>query len=260
MTAERAFSNGKYLLGACQELFALLPDASVDAVITDPPYGMGKGDWDLWNAEIAMWLVAQCLRILKPTGSLYLFGRNETIASMWGVFAPLNPRWLTWYYRNSSNINQNTWGWNSQVIVYGHCGQPVYNLDEARVPYAQTTNTKRVQHDDTTSRFGISKNGKSDKHYNAQGRKPMDVLEWPAVTAGVAEAEGRWHPTQKPLGLLETLVKVSTPQGGLVVDPFAGGATTLLAASNTGRRFWGCEKEERFWAAGCERLQKEARG
>ena len=237
-----------------RDFVPLLFDGSVDAVICDPPYGVGKGVWDKWDREIATWFVGECLRILKPTGSLFMFGHNETTAGLWDIFAPLRPRWLTWFYRNSSNINHNTFGWNSQVIVFGHLGDPIFNLDEARVPYSKNTNTRRVNHDDTASNYGIRKNGRCVKRYNAGGRKPMDVIEWPSVTAGVSAAEGRWHPAQKPLGLMEMLVCVSTPPGGLVLDPFAGAATTLLAAANCGRGFVGCELSPDYHAQGMARL------
>jgi adenine-specific DNA-methyltransferase len=251
-----ALNDGVYLFSDCQILMPEIPNHSIAAVITDPPYGMGKGDWDYWNEDLAKWLVDQSLRVLKPNGSVFLFGHKENIAQMWNVFKPLNPRWLTWFYRNSSNINHPTFGWNSQVIVYGHLGEPIFHLDEARIPYSKNTNTKRVNHDDTASNYGIKKNGKNKKRYNPLGRKPMDVIEWPSVTAGVAQAEGRWHTTQKPLGLMEKLVKVCTNQGDIVLDPFAGGATTLLAARNCGRKYIGFEKKQAHWQAGMKRLEK----
>ena len=74
----------------------------------------------------------------------------------------------------------------------------------------------------------------------------MDVLEFPAVTAGVAEAEGRWHPAQKPLALMRTLVAVATNPGDLVVDPFCGSGTTCLAARQLGRHFIGFERDVEF--------------
>lgn len=247
---------GNILHGDCQIHMKNVKDNSVDAIITDPPYGMGKGKWDVWNDDLAKWLVDEALRVLKPGGSFYMFGKNETIASMWNIFKPLTPRWLTWHYRNASNINHNTWGWNSQVIVYGYKpGLVTFNLDEARIPYSGNTNTKRVNHDDSTSRFGIKKNGKSSKKYHDKGRKPLDVIEVPAVTAGIAKKEGRWHPTQKPLDLMNMLVKVSTNEGEFVLDPFAGGGTTLVAALNNNRKCLGFEKNDEYYNNILKRLK-----
>ena len=82
----------------------------------------------------------------------------------------------------------------------------------------------------------------------------MDVLEFPAVTAGVAQAEGRWHPTQKPLALMRTLVAVSTHPGDLVVDPFCGGGTTCLAARQLARHFIGIERDPEFARKSRQRL------
>jgi hypothetical protein len=100
-------------------------------------------------------VVEEALRLLKPTGFFFWFGNNEMTAELWSAFKPLRPRWLTWFYRNASNISQRTFGWNSQVIVYGHRGQPLFNLDAARVPYSANTNTRRVNHDDSRSRYPI---------------------------------------------------------------------------------------------------------
>ena len=230
----------------CRELLAQIPDGSVDAIITDPPYGVGQGRWDTLTEELAAFIVREALRLLKPTGSFFWFGHNETIAQMWPVFKPLRPRWLTWFYRNSSNIAQQTFGWNSQVIVYGHKGNPVFNLDAGRIAYSPKTSTSRVSHDDSSSQYGIRRNGKIAKTVHELGRKPMDVLEFPAVTAGVVQAEGRWHPTQKPLALMRQLVAVATDPGSLVVDPFCGGGTSCLAARQLGRHFIGIERDAEF--------------
>ncbi len=232
--------------GDCRDFLPKIPDGSVDALITDAPYGVGQGGWDVMDRELAERIVREALRILKPTGSFFWFGNNEVTAEMWGVFKPLRPRWLTWFYRNSSNIGHQTFGWNSQVIVYGHKGNPVFNLDEVRVPYSKNTSTSRVAHDDSTSQYGVRRNGKTQKRYHDGGRKPMDVLEFPAVTAGVAEAEGRWHPTQKPLSLMRTLVAASTKLGDLVLDPFCGSGTTCLAARQLDRHYIGFERDEDF--------------
>ncbi|MGO8928447.1 MAG: DNA-methyltransferase [Limisphaerales bacterium] len=240
--------------GNCIDLLPRLPDGSVDALITDPPFGKRKGVWDVMTKELAEMVVRQALRVLKPTGSFFWFGNNEATADLWPVFKALRPRWLTWFYRNSSNISYATFGWNSQVIVYGHRGDPVFNLDEGRVPYSENTCTTRVNHDESTSHYGIKKNGKSEKTYHPQGRKPMDVIECPAVTAGTERAEGRWHPVQKPLGLMRMLVAVSTNPGDLVLDPFCGSGTTCLAAKQLERHFIGFERDAEFACKARQRL------
>jgi site-specific DNA-methyltransferase (adenine-specific) len=240
--------------GDCVDLLLKIPDACIDGLITDAPYGVGQGKWDMLTRELAETVVREALRILKPTGSFFWFGNNEVTAELWPVFKPLRPRWLTWFFRNSSNIRHLTFGWNSQVIVYGHKGQPIFNLDAARVPYSVNTSTNRINYDDTGSQYGIRNNGKCQKHSHEAGRKPMDVLEFPAVTAGVAQAEGRWHPAQKPLALMRMLVAVSTEPGGLVVDPFCGGGTTCLAARQLGRDFIGIERDQEFARKARQRL------
>lgn len=130
--------------GDCIDLLPRIPDGSIDALITDPPFGKRKGAWDVMTKELAEIVVRQALRVLKPTGSFFWFGNNKATADLWPVFKALRPRWLTWFYRNSSNISYATFGWNSQVIIYGHRGDPVFNLNEARVPYSENTCTARL--------------------------------------------------------------------------------------------------------------------
>ena len=64
------------------------------------------------------------------------------------------------------------------------------------------------------------------------------------------------HPAEKPLKLLEKLITSTTEEGELVVDPFAGCASTLVAAYRNKRQFWGCEIEEVYWEEGQQRLLK----
>lgn len=241
-------------LGDCRNLLTKLPDACVDALITDAPYGMGAGSWDVLDRELIESVIHEGMRIMKPNSSFYWFGRPERIAEFWSLFKPLHPRWLTWYYRNSSNINHLTFGWNSQVIVYGIKGNPVFNLDAGRIPYSKNTCTKRIHHDDSTSQYGLKPNNKPGKVYHERGRKPMDVLEFPAVTAGVAKAEGRWHPVQKPLNLMRYLIGISTNPGDIILDPFCGGGTTCLAARQMHRNFIGMEYAPEFVQSARRRL------
>jgi site-specific DNA-methyltransferase (adenine-specific) len=83
--------------GDCRDLLKKLPDRSVDALVTDAPYGVGKGLWDVLSRELVEEVVKQALRLVKPTGTFFWFGRNETTAELWSAFEPLHPRWLTWF-------------------------------------------------------------------------------------------------------------------------------------------------------------------
>jgi site-specific DNA-methyltransferase (adenine-specific) len=65
------------------------------------------------------------------------------------------------------------------------------------------------------------------------------------------------HPTQKPLSLIQSLIDKSVPPGGLVVDPFCGSGTTLVAAASLGRRYWGCEIDEQYYKVALSRLKSD---
>jgi site-specific DNA-methyltransferase (adenine-specific) len=86
-------------------------------------------------------------------------------------------------------------------------------------------------------------------------RHPTSVLDF-ACCRGADRI--RIHPTQKPLDLLRWLVRTYSNPGDLIVDPFAGGGTTAVAALVEGRRFWGCEKDRKFHAAATRRIRESA--
>ena len=87
---------------------------------------------------------------------------------------------------------------------------------------------------------------------NPLGAKPRDVFEVPTLTNGMREKTA--HPTQKPLELVRRLVAAATRPDGLVVDPFAGSGTTLVACEALGRRWLGCEIDPRFQQVIADRL------
>jgi len=227
-------------------------------VFADPPYNAGRETWDRFSADSAYrdfsarWL-ADAARVLKPTGSLYVCGFSEVLADLKALAAPgFAPggscRWLVWYYRNKANLGRD-WGRAHESILHLRRERFTLDVDGARVPYNAHTLRYPEHPQADSSRYG--KRGHVWRPHPL-GAKPRDVIEIPTLTNGMPEKTA--HPTQKPLELVRRLVAAATRPGELVVDPFAGSGTTLVAAEALGRRWLGCERDPGYRRIALARL------
>jgi len=233
--------RGVLWMADVMELLGAIPSDSVDLVVTDPPYAIGKAEWDEFRSLDAYvdwcdgWL-AEVARVLAPHGSAYVCGFSEILADVKARSARrfAGCRWLVWYYRNKANLGRD-WGRSHESILHLRKTREVrIDVDAVRVPYNGHTvrYPERVQA--VNSQYG--KSGRRDRWQpNPLGAKPRDVLEVPVICNGMSEKTE--HPTQKPEGLIEKLILASSAKGQLVVDPFAGSGTTAVVASRLGRRW-----------------------
>jgi site-specific DNA-methyltransferase (adenine-specific) len=236
-----------------------LISGSVDLVFADPPYNAGRESWDAFasTADYLTWSrrwIDEAARILKPTGSLYICGYSEMLADLKVAAAPRfhSSRWLVWHYRNRANLGRD-WGRSHESIIHLRKNEFALNLDEARVPYNSHTLRYPSHPQADSSRFGRSR---YVWRPNPLGAKPRDVIEIPTLTNGMSEKTP--HPTQKPLELVRQLVAAASRPGDLVVDPFAGSGTTLVACEAIGRRWLGCEVDPAYVALIVARLGRGA--
>jgi len=227
-----------------------LENESVDIVICDPPYNIGKDfgnnsdkqqmdDYLLWCDK---W-IQECLRILKPNGTLYIYGFSETLAFIrTRIFC--NVRWLIWHYTNKVTPSLNFWQRSHESILCCYKNKPVFNRDDVREPYTDTflKNAAGKARKPTKGRFS---NGETETTYIAHegGALPRDVIKLPALAGGAGKKERVDHPTQKPLSLCDTLIKASKNKDGetLMVIPFAGSGSECVSAKNNNVRFIGFE-------------------
>ena len=215
-----------------------IPDSSIDLVIADPPYCLGK---DYGNASDKMeprhflqwterWIEITIPKI-KPTGSLYIF-------TTWQY----SPEIFCFIKKHMLMINEIIWdrkvpsmGGSTRKFssVHDNIGffakQKNYhfNLDPVRIPYDPETKKAR-----TRSIF-------VGKKWLEIGYNPKDI--WAISRLHKMHAEREDHPTQKPLALIERMVKSSCPENGVVLDPFAGSGTTIEAAVKNKRQAIGFE-------------------
>ncbi|MDP5009389.1 MAG: site-specific DNA-methyltransferase [Glaciimonas sp.] len=217
---------------------ARIPDGSIDLLIADPPYGLGK-DYgnDSDKMEMAAYLawteqwVAAALPKLKPNGSLYIF---LTWRYSPEIFVMLKQRMIMLneiiWDRRVPSMGGGTRRYSSvhdTVGFFAKSKEHYFDLDAIRIPYDAVTKKARSR-----SIFVGAK-------WLELGYNPKDV--WSVSRLHREHREREDHPTQKPLEIVDRMIKASCPPGGVVLDPFMGSGTTAVAAQRCGRDFVGFE-------------------
>jgi len=243
-----------------------IKNESVDIIICDPPYNIGK---DFGNNsdkqsmdDYLVWCdtwIQECLRILKPKGTLYIYGFSENLAFIRTRITKCNVRWLVWHYTNKTTPSLNFWQRSHESILCCYKEKPVFNRDDVREPYTETfiKNAAGKVRKATKGRFS---KGETETIYNAHdmGALPRDVIKVPALAGGAGKKERVDHPTQKPLQLCDTLLKASLNKEDkqtLLVVPFAGSGSECVSAKNNGVHFIGFEINNDYINIANQRLQ-----
>jgi site-specific DNA-methyltransferase (adenine-specific) len=249
---------GTLLQGCGIEWLEGCPEGSVDLVVADPPYNMGKGAWDRFAsmADYLAWTrrwVQAARRALSPTGSLYVMGWPEVLAEVQVAVASewAQVRWLVWFYRNKANLKDD-WGRSHESLLLLRRGRRfTFNTDPVRIPYNAHTVRYPERSQAETSQYGGGRREGWQPH--PLGARPRDVIEVPVLCNGTPEKTA--HPTQKPVQLIRKLVLASSNPGDLVVDPFAGSGTTALVAELHGRRWVSCDLDPGYLEIARRRLE-----
>jgi site-specific DNA-methyltransferase (adenine-specific) len=223
---------------------------SAQIIIADPPYNIGK---DFGNKsdkqpmdEYLKWCdlwIADCLRILKPNGTMFVYGFSEILALILArIPYSINRRWLIWHYTNKNVASLKFWQRSHESILVLWKSDKVFNRDEVREPYTDgflngAAGRKR------TATIGRFSNGDKTTTYTAHpaGALPRDVIKIPALAGGAGMKERVNHPTQKPLALCEKLLRSCKQDAGFVLVPFAGSGSECLAAKQLGLPYVGIE-------------------
>ncbi len=263
----------KVILGDAVAELKKLPSESVDVIIIDPPYNIGKdfgnnkdkrelNEYIAWSKE---W-INESIRVMKPTGTMFIYGFSEILAYL-SVEIPINKRWLIWHYTNKNVASLNFWQRSHESIICAWKDKPIFNRDDVREPYTDgflngAAGKKRKA---TAGRFS---NGKKETVYKAHegGALPRDVIKVPALAGGAGMTE-RWflcktcndvfspkelknhrehdvvkHPTQKPLEITRKLIKSARPgKDGVVLIPFVGTGSECVVAKELEQKYIGFE-------------------
>ncbi len=214
--------------GDCFVEMQTMPSETVDLILTDPPYE---------ESEMTE-RFAEMVRLLRPEGSIYVFGDVDVVAEHWFRQMKIKHKTLLiWHYVNSPKA-RGRWRGSMQAIIYGYkSASSVFNEDAARVPYTPAAAKLNGRLRPSNGRLATTM-----AYDTSKGALPRDVILHPALL-GHLSSERVGHPDQKPLGLIKKLVLVSSEPGSLVFDPFAGSGTTMVAALETSRRCLGIEKD-----------------
>ena len=237
-----------------------IEDSSVDLIFIDPPYNLGKdfnGYKDRWDKDqdyidwCQEWLELS-IKKLKPTGSLYVMTSTQFMPHL-DIFLQNKMAILSrivWYY-DSSGVQAKKY--------YGSLYEPILFCVKDKNQYTFNSNDILVESKTGAKRKLIDYRKNPPKVYNSK-KVPGNVWEFPRVRYRMDEYEN--HPTQKPIALLERIIKASSNKGDLILDPFSGTFTTSFVAKQLGRRSIGIELQEDYVKIGLRRLdlQKEYDG
>lgn len=228
--------------GDCLELMNDIPDDSVDMVLCDLPYGTTRNKWDKCISLEKLW--QKYKRCVKKNGAIVLFAQTPFDkvlgASNMGM---LKYEWIWEKPQGTGHLNAKKMPMKSHgnILVF-YRQLPTYNPQwEWGAPYTATT------HSHHSTNYGKQK---ENVRTISDGRRyPKDVLRF-----GKAETDKHLHPTQKPVALLEYLIKTYTDSGDTVLDNCMGSGSTGVACVNTNRRFIGIELDGDYFNIAKQRI------
>jgi site-specific DNA-methyltransferase (adenine-specific) len=237
------------------QFLASLPSGSIDLLFADPPYNIKKTEWDSFESqkkyiEWSMEWITQASRVLSPRGSLFVCGFSEILADIkWSATMLFKGcKWLVWYYRNKANMG-NDWGRSHESILHFRKSKNfIFHIDEVRIPYNQHTLKYPKRPQAKTSQYGNGKEYEWEPH--PKGAKPKDVFEIPTISNKAWERYN--HPTQKPVELISKIIRSSSHEESIIVDPFGGSGTTYAVAEALQRKWLGTELNSNY----CELIKK----
>jgi site-specific DNA-methyltransferase (adenine-specific) len=239
----------KLYLGDCLDVMKEFEDSSIDCVLCDLPYDVTPLKWDKLIPFDKLW--EHYNRIVKEDGAILLFGQ-EPFSSGLRMSNIFNYRQdLYWCKERPVNIMQlkTRHGKVIENISLFYKKQPTYNPQMVKYDGKPV---KTVPKDGVISVLSGSKR-KKVKPYNDTGwRYPTQLLKFNRdCIHGIS-----YHPTQKPVDLLEYLIRTFTNEGDVILDNCMGGGSTGVACLNTNRYFIGIEKDEKYFKIAEERILK----
>lgn len=238
------------LEGDCLDLMKQIPDSSIDMILADLPFKKSMGKWDiLINLEL-LW--EQYKRIIKTRKAIVLFGQNPFSA----ILILSN---LSWYKYN--------WIWNKDkpgnifsaklyplithedILVFSD-GNIANGSKTNMVYFPQMEEMKKPEnYHMTNTKTPFTRESHKQINYKRTHKYPKSIIR-----VYNNNHKGKFHPTQKPVELLEYLIKTYTDEGDLVLDNTMGSGSTGVAAKNLNRRFIGIEKDEKYFEIAKKRI------
>lgn len=236
--------------GDCLVEMATIADKSVDMILCDLPYGTTACKWDTVIPFDPLWVHYK--RIIKDRGAIVLFG-SEPFSSLLRVsnLAQYKYDWI-WDKKKPSNFplaKKQPMKYHEIISVFN---SKTYYPIMVDVPGRKAK--KGVNNGASVFRKGLERADYLDKVYT--DKYPSSIVE----ISNADQSKERYHPTQKPVALLEYLIKTYTLEGETVLDNCMGSGSTGVACLNTGRHFIGIEKDDKYFAVASDRIAKVVTG
>ena len=241
--------------GNCLEVMKSIPDGSVDMILADPPYGTTACKWDSVIDFTLMW--EQLKRVIKPNGAIVLFGA-EPFSSRLRV-SNLEQFKYDWIWSKTKALgftNAKNKPMNKHEVISVFSEGTTANRSERRMPYYPqgllpygkvVSGIRKCKADSSEGGHKFARPGHKESYVQEFTNYPTQILEF--------ANEGKTvHPTQKPVALMEYLIKTYTNEGETVLDFTMGSGTTGVACCNLSRSFIGIEMDENYFNIASKRI------
>ena len=230
------------MLGDCLERMKEIPDGSVDLILTDPPYGTTACKWDSVIPLEPMW--NELKRIIKPNGAIVLFGSQPFTSVLVASNLKMFKYELVWEKDKPSNFavsKRRVMKYHENVLVF-YDGVCTYNpqMTVGTPNHSVGKGIRKKQNETGANTKFVTNKTDGLKH-------PKSVIKHNRETKPV-------HPTQKPVALMEYLIKTYTNENETVLDFTMGSGTTGVACKNLNRKFIGIEKDETYFKIAQDRI------
>ena len=247
----------KVYLGDCLEVMRYIESGSVDLILSDLPFGSTKCKWDTPIDLKQLWLEYE--RVIKFNGAILLFAQVP-FDKVLGA-SNLNMLRYEWIWEKTQatgyqNAKKMPMKAHENILVF-YKKLPIYNPEKTSGHVRKVSSAKnRIECVKRTNALDDYLYGKDNiqkiETYDSTERYPRSVLKFKSDKQTCV-----LHPTQKPVALLEYLIKTYTNVGDLVLDNCVGSGSTCVAAINTKRQFLGIEKEEKYFDIAKERIERK---
>lgn len=230
-----------------------IPDKSINMVLCDLPYGTSACKWDTVIPFEDLWKEYE--RIVKDDGAIVLFGSEPFSSNLrmsnlklykydWKWEKPSGANFLNFKYQ-PAKVHEDIMVFGKMATSYSKKGTMIYNpqMEEGK-PYSQKSGKQKQDYGNSTVRTPIEQVVTENKGT----RYPRSIQKF-------SLDKDKLHPTQKPVALLEYLIKTYTNENDIVLDNCMGSGSTCIAAINTGRQYIGFELDEHYFEIAKERIE-----
>ncbi len=237
--------------GDCLQKMKSIPDCSVDMVLTDPPYGRTACRWDSVISLEEMW--DQLRRVIKPRGVIALMAQTPFDKVLGASnLKMLRYEWIWHKNKASGHLNAKKMPMKAhENILIFYKKLPRYNPQKTKGHKPGNKARTNANSENYGQQVRVDYGGSTERY-------PRSVLDIPVLNNDSSMGK-KLHPTQKPVALMEYLIKTYTVEGEVVLDFALGSGTTLVAAIRLGRESIGVEIEEKYCKIATERYTLEAK-